>query len=64
MTYATKQLTEALQKLAEQEPKFQTSASLPGPDPERMVLAPEIDRFIQERREYMEKTRTVSVGTY
>lgn len=64
VTSATKQLTEALQKLVEQEPKFRNSAPLPVPDPARMTLSPEIDRFIQERREYMDKTRTVSVGSY
>ena len=64
MTYATRQLTEGLQKLAQNPPVFQKSAVAPTPDPRRMELSPEIDRFIEMRREYMEKTRTVSVGSY
>lgn len=64
MTYSTKQLTEGLQKLAERPPEFQKSSGVPAPDPQRMELSPEIDRFIQRRREYIEKTRSVSLGSY
>jgi len=64
MTYATKQLTEGLQRLSESGREFQTAGSKDRQLPAKLELSSEIDLFLKARRDYREKSRPVSVGNY
>jgi len=68
MTYATRQLTEALQELTVRSAKLQAkNDSQIESKPvalHDLHLSREVEEFIDQKREYSEKTRSVSVGTY
>lgn len=69
MTYATRQLTEALQELTSR------SAQLKHPATEReteaeavriqdLHLSKEVEDYIEQKRAYSERTRSVNTGQY
>jgi hypothetical protein len=63
MTYAIKQLTEALQELNNKKVQFESKS----PEPvslDDLKLSKEVDSFIEQKRDYSNSTRSVSVGTY
>lgn len=64
MTYATQQLTKRLQELCESTSEFQAASPKEQTKPARLEVSPEINRFLEERREYREKTLAISVGSY
>lgn len=62
VTDATKQLSKALQELtACSPPHTALPASIPA---DGLVIAREIERFLEEKQCYAEKTHGVSVGRY
>jgi len=66
VTYATKQLTEALQELERSRQfKSKTRPKLPDSIPtEKIKFSEEVENFLEDKRAYSSKTRKVSVGTY
>ena len=69
MTYATRQLTEALQELTARSVQFEASLQDSKIESKPVALhdlhlSREVEEFIEQKREYSEKTRSVSVGTY
>jgi len=66
VTYATKQLTEALQEL-ERSRHFNanTCTKLPDSIPtEKIEFSKEVENFLENKRAYSSKTREISVGNY
>ncbi len=66
MNYATKELTSSLQELtahtqASDQNRQQIPASIATTD---VHLSTEVERFLQEKKEYSLRTRNVHVGTY
>ena len=69
MTYATRQLTEALQELTARSVQFEASLHDSQVESKPVALhdlhlSREVEEFIEQKREYSERTRSVSVGTY
>ena len=67
MTYATKQLTQALQDLTirTQQPEGKPATEIPDIIPsERLQFSKEVEQFLEVKLSYAQKTRTVSVGSY
>lgn len=62
MTYATKQLTEGLQRISQRE--FQTPPPKNRRHLEELKISEEINLFLEERKNYREKIRPISVGDY
>jgi len=63
MTYATKQLTEALQELTNKKAQFESKSSEPVAL-DKLKLSKEVESFIEQKRDYADRTRSVSVGSY
>lgn len=62
MTYATKQLTKALQDLTSRTTEVTAAPeSIPA---DGLKIARELESFLEEKQSYAEKTRDVSVGRY
>lgn len=67
MTYATQQLTQALQELTSNAPAFQASRigrPTETVDPQTFEFSAEIETFLESKRAYSERTRDVSFGSY
>ncbi len=67
MTYATTQLTHALQELTrrsqQDEPLAQSSAPSVIPA-DRLQFSKEVESYLERRQDYSARTRHVSVGNY
>ncbi len=67
MTYATTQLTHALQELTrrsqQDEPLAQSSAPSVIPA-DRLQFSKEVESYLERRQDYSAQTRHVSVGNY
>lgn len=67
MTYATKQLTHALQELTS---RSQQVEAKPRQDMPRMITAQqlhfskEVETYLEQKQTYSQRTRAVSVGSY
>jgi len=57
-------LTEALQELEERRKQGIPSIKLPKIINLQKFLSPEIDKFLEQRRAYRERTKDISVGEY
>jgi len=67
MTYATKQLTQALQELAarKQEDETTFAKEMPKRIPaDRLPFSKEVESYLERKQAYSERTRRVSVGSY
>ena len=70
MDYATKELTESLQQIVAREAnagKEPIQAAADGTRAycsNRLTLPKGVDRFLETRRDFHEKTRDVSIGSY
>ena len=68
MNYSTQQLTLQLQRIARVErdanPESDKAASPPTFCTNQVKIPAGADSFLEERREFQEKTRMVSIGTY
>lgn len=67
MTYATKQLTQALQELTRrsQQDEPQARSSAPSVIPaDRLKFSQEVESYLERRKDYSSQTRHVSVGSY
>lgn len=67
MTYATKQLTHALQELTRrsQQAGPQAQSSTPSVIPvDRLQFSKEVESYLERRQDYSAQTRHVSVGSY
>lgn len=67
MTYATRQLTQALQDLSSPKPEKMAPQfnAMPHLIPsERLNFSQEVEEFLEKKKKYAEKTRHVSVGHY
>ena len=71
MDYATKALTQSLQELAADEAKIRHESANSSVKTEPatygvcgITLPKGVDQFLQVRREFKEKTRDVSIGSY
>lgn len=67
MTYATKQLTHALQELTRrsQQDKTQVQPSAPSIIPaDGLQFSKEVETYLERRQDYSAQTRHVSVGSY
>ena len=66
MTYATRQLTQALQELTTRS-QGELVPARPVPDlitPDRLLFSKEVEDYLEKKRVYAERTRKVSVGSY
>lgn len=67
MTYATQQLTHALQELTRrsQQDETQPQALAPSVIPaERLQFSKEVENYLDRKQAYSAKTRHISVGSY
>lgn len=67
MTYATKQLTQALQDLTTrtQQSEPESATEIPAIiSSERLQFSKEVEMFLEAKQSYSQKTRAVSVGSY
>jgi hypothetical protein len=68
MNYSTQQLTASLQRIARVErdvnPESDKATSPPTFCTNQVKIPSGADSFLEERREFQEKTRTVSIGNY
>ena len=67
MTYATKQLTNALQELTRrsQQDETQTQSLTPSVIPaDRLQFSKEVENYLERKQAYSAKTRHISVGSY
>lgn len=70
VTYATKQLTQALQDLTSRAQEARETSSVASTfstrviSPERLRFSSEVEQFLREKQEYAQNTRGVSVGSY
>jgi hypothetical protein len=67
MTYATKQLTQALQELTarKQEDETTSATEMPKRIPaDRLLFSKEVESYLERKKAYSERTRGVSVGSY
>lgn len=67
MTYATKQLTQALQELTSRRQQVANHPlrTLPQVITDgQLQFSKEVESFIEKKHDYAQRTRTVSVGTY
>jgi len=69
MTYATRQLTEALQELTNQSARFEAKAGDSSGQPRNveareLQLSEEVEAYLEKKRRYAERTRDVNEGCY
>jgi len=67
VTYATQQLTQALQELTNRKQAAQPKPRAFGSkviSADRLHFSEEVAAFLDEKQQYAQKTRTVSVGSY
>ena len=67
MTYATKQLTHALQELTSRSQQVDAKSSQPLPQvipAQQLEFSKEVETYLEQRHSYAQRTRNVSVGTY
>jgi len=67
VTYATKQLTNALQELTRrsQQDETQSQALVPPVIPaDRLQFSKEVESYLERKQIYSAKTRHISVGSY
>jgi hypothetical protein len=67
VTYATKQLTNALQELTRrsQQDETQTQSLTPSVIPaDRLQFSKEVENYLERKQAYSAKTRHISVGSY
>jgi len=67
VTYATQQLTQALQELTSNAPSFQASHVVRPFEiirSQTFEFSVEIETFLESKRAYSEKTRDVNFGSY
>lgn len=70
MDYATKELTESLQQIVARETSDGNEHVQPAADrshnycSNKLTLPKGVDRFLKTRRDFYEKTRDVSIGSY
>lgn len=68
MNYSTQQLTASLQRIARVErdasPESDKATAPPTFCTSQVKIPAGADSFLEERREFQEKTRMVSIGTY
>lgn len=67
MTYATKQLTQALQELTTRSQQVETKPRKAVPQvisADRLQFSKEVENYLEQKQAYSEKTRHVSVGSY
>ena len=68
MNYSTQQLTASLQRIARVErdanPESDKTTSPPTFCTSQVKIPAGADSFLEERREFQEKTRMVSIGNY
>ncbi len=67
VTYATKQLTHALQELTRRSQQDKPQVQRPEPSiipADGLQFSKEVENFLARRRDYSVQTRNVSVGSY
>ena len=67
MTYATKQLTHALQELTSRSQQVDANPrqTLPRVIPaQQLEFSKEVETYLEQKKTYAQRTRDVSVGTY
>jgi len=67
VTYATKQLTQALQDLTSRSQQVETKPRNAIPQvisTDRLQFSKEVEYFLEQKQAYSQKTRHVSVGSY
>lgn len=67
VTYATKQLTQALQDLTTrtQQSEHESVTEIPAIIPvEHLQFSKEVEQFLEAKQSYSQKTRAVSAGSY
>ncbi len=67
MTYATQQLTNALQELTHRSGQFEVKIIQTLPSvitADQLTFSKDVEIFVEQKREYSERTRSVNVGRY
>ena len=67
VTYATQQLTHALQELTSrsQQVEVQPRQTMPRViTAQQLHFSPEVENYLEQKQAYAQRTRSVSVGTY
>jgi hypothetical protein len=67
VTYATKQLTNALQELTRRSQQDETqSQAIPSSviPADRLLFSKEVENYLERKQAYSAKTRHISIGSY
>jgi Spy/CpxP family protein refolding chaperone len=67
MTYATQQLTNALQELTSRSHSEKNDAGHNLPyliTSEQLDLSKEVEAYLEQKQDYSQRTRAVSIGSY